>query len=140
MSPHAATPDLDRLSRSSYLLVTTFRRDGTPMPTPVWVARDGDELIIWTQTKAGKVKRIRNNPRVELSECDVRGRPRGAPVTGTARILDAEGTERGRRALKKKYGLTGHVVIGASKRFRGTEGSLCLAISVPARSREPQAG
>lgn len=134
------TPELDRLSRSNYVLVTTFRRDGTPVPTPVWVARDGNELIIWTQTKAGKVKRIRNNPRVELSECDARGRPRGTPVTGTARILDTEGTERGRQALKKKYGLTGRVVIGASKRFRGAEGSLCFAVSVSARSGAPQAG
>ncbi|GAB3466288.1 PPOX class F420-dependent oxidoreductase [Actinophytocola sediminis] len=133
------TTDIDRLGRSSYVLVTTFRRDGTPMPTPVWVARDGDELIIWTQSTAGKVKRVRNNPRVELTECDARGRTRGASVTGTARILDAEGTEHGRRVLKKKYGLTGRIVIGSSKRFRGADGSLCLAVTVPARSPAPQA-
>lgn len=134
------TSEIDRLSRSNYVLVTTFRRDGTPVPTPVWVGREGDELIVWTQATAGKVKRIRNNPEVELTECDLRGRPRGTPVRGTARILDAEGTEHGRRVLKKKYGLTGRVVIGSSKRFRGADGTLCLAISVPARSPAPREG
>jgi PPOX class probable F420-dependent enzyme len=112
------------------LLVTTFRKDGTPVPTPVWVARDGDELLVWTQATAGKVKRIRNNPTVELTECDVRGRPRGEAVKGTARILDAEATDRGRSVLKKKYGVSGHLVIGASKLFRGRDGTLCVAVSL----------
>jgi len=122
--------DVERLGRSSYLLVTTFRKDGTPVPTPVWVGRDGDELIVWTQSTAGKVKRIRNNPTVELAECDFRGRPRGETVKGTARILDEDGTERGRRVLRKKYGITGHITIGASKLFRGRHGTVCVAIRV----------
>ena len=122
--------DVERLGRGSYLLVTTFRKDGTPVPTPVWVGRDGDELIVWTQATAGKVKRIRNNPTVEVAACDLRGKQRGETVKGTARILDAKGTERGRRVLRKKYGIAGHVVIGSSKVFRGREGTVCLAITL----------
>jgi PPOX class probable F420-dependent enzyme len=122
--------DIERLGRGSYLLVTTFRKDGTPVPTPVWVGRDGDELIVWTQTAAGKVKRVRNNPTVELAECGPRGQPRGETVKGTARILDADDTERGRRVLRKKYGIAGQVVIGSSKLFRGRDGTVCLAISL----------
>ena len=122
--------EVERLSRGSYLLVTTFRKDGTPVPTPVWVAREGDDLVVWTQATAGKVKRVRNNPTVELTECDLRGRPRGETVKGTARILDADGTERGRRVLRKKYGISGRAVIGASRLFRGCEGTVCLAISL----------
>jgi uncharacterized protein len=122
--------DLERLGRGSYLLVTTFRKDGTPVPTPVWVARDGNELIVWTQATAGKVKRVRNSPVVELTACDARGRPRGETVKGTARILDDDGTERGRQVLRKKYGVAGRVVIGASKLFRGKEGTVCLAITL----------
>jgi uncharacterized protein len=122
--------DVERLGRGSYLLVTTFRKDGTPVPTPVWVGRDGDELIVWTPVTAGKVKRVRNNPTVELAECDLRGKQRGETVKGTARILDAEETERGRRVLRKKYGVAGHVVIGSSTLFRGRDGTVCLAISV----------
>lgn len=126
------TSEVERLSRGKYLLVTTFRKDGTPVPTPVWVGRDGDELIVWTQATAGKVKRVRNNPAVELAECDLRGRPRGTAVAGRARILDADGTERGRRLLGRKYGLTGKLTIAASRRFRGRDGTVCLAISLGA--------
>jgi uncharacterized protein len=122
--------EVDRLGSSNYVLVTTFRKDGTPVPTPVWVGRDGEELIVWTSTTAGKVRRVRKNPVVELTECDLRGRPRGETVQGTARILDADGTEHGRRVLTKKYGLTGRLVIGVSKRLRGRDATLCLAISV----------
>jgi len=122
--------EVDRLSKGNYVLVTTFRRDGTPVPTPVWVGRDGDELIVWTGTETGKVKRIRNNPAVELAPCDLRGRPRGESVTGTARILDPEESHRGRRLLKRKYGITGRLLISSSERFRGRTASLCLAISL----------
>jgi PPOX class probable F420-dependent enzyme len=122
--------EVDRLSKGSYVLVTTFRRDGTPVPTPVWVGRDGDDVLVWTRSDAGKVKRIRNNPTVELAPCDARGRSRGPSVTGTARILDADGSAQGRRLLKRKYGITGRLVIGASERFRGRTASLCLAISL----------
>jgi uncharacterized protein len=122
--------ELERLSTSSYVLVTTFRRDGTPVPTPVWVGRDGENVLVWTSADAGKVKRIRNNPVVELAPCDARGRSRGASVTGTARILDAAESANGRKLLKRKYGITGKLVIGASERFRGREASLCLAISL----------
>lgn len=122
--------EVERLTKGSYLLVTTFRRDGTPVPTPVWVGRDGDELIVWTGSETGKVKRIRNNPGVELAPCDLRGRPRGTSVKGTARILDAEESHRGRGLLKRKYGLTGRILISSSERFRGRTASLCLAISL----------
>jgi uncharacterized protein len=124
------TTQLHRLTKGSYVLLTTFRRDGTPVPTPVWGGRDGDELIVWTRTDTGKVKRIRNSGGVELSECDIRGRPRGPVVKGTARILDAEGSDRGRKLLRRKYGLTGWLVIGSSVLFRGRDKSLCVAISL----------
>jgi uncharacterized protein len=120
--------ELTRLTKGNYLLITTFRRDGTPVPTPVWVGRDDDELIVWTRSDAGKVKRIRRDPTVEVAACDARGRPRGPTVTGTARILDADGSDHGRALLRRKYGLTGRIVIGSSVLFRGRAASLCLAI------------
>jgi uncharacterized protein len=122
--------ELSRLTKGNYLLVTTFRRDSTPVPTPVWVGRDGDELIVWTRSDAGKVKRIRRDPTVEVAACDARGRPRGSSVTGTARILDADGSAHGRTLLKRKYGISGRIVIGSSELFRGRDRSLCLAISL----------
>jgi PPOX class probable F420-dependent enzyme len=123
--------DVDRLTAGKYVLVTTFRKNGTPVPTPVWVVRDGGEILIWTVVNTGKVKRIRNNPAVELTECDIRGRPRGAAVKGTARILDEAGAEHVRRLIKAKFGLVGWASVLGSTIRRGKKGTIGIAISVP---------
>lgn len=65
--------DLERLGAAQYLLLTTFRRDGTAVPTPVWVARDGAELVVFTAPNAGKVKRIRRDGAVRVGPCTMRG-------------------------------------------------------------------
>jgi uncharacterized protein len=100
---------MDRVTRaladSSYMLLTTFRRDGTPVPTPVWVVGDGSSLAVGTTRGTGKVKRIRRDGAVELAPCNVRGRPFGEPVRGRARLLDDEETERIQHLLIRKYGL-----------------------------------
>ncbi|MFB9903237.1 PPOX class F420-dependent oxidoreductase [Allokutzneria oryzae] len=120
--------DVDRLSSGKYVLLTTFRRDGTPVPTPVWVMRDGDELVVWTPVDSGKVKRIRNNDTVELAPCDVRGNPTGAPVLGRARLLDAAGTERARRLVARKFPFSGRVVLWGSLLRRGRAGTVGIAL------------
>ena len=60
-------PELARLADSKYVLVTTFRKNGTKVATPVWSARDGEELVFWTRADAGKVKRLRNNQAVDTA-------------------------------------------------------------------------
>ena len=75
------------LGNASYVLLTTFRKDGTPVPTPVWVVRIGDELRVWTIRDSGKVKRIRRSGRAQIAPCTMRGRPRGQSVDATARML-----------------------------------------------------
>ena len=95
------------LGDHEYVSLATRRRTGVPVPTPVWAARDDAELLVWTRSDSGKVKRLRNDPRVTVTRCDVRGRvPDGAQaVPGTARLLeDADGLRRVRRALARKYG------------------------------------
>jgi PPOX class probable F420-dependent enzyme len=121
--------DIARLGESKYLLVTTFRKDGTPKPTPVWVAHDGTELLVWTVADSWKVKRVRRNPAVEVAPCTMRGEPLGAAVPGTARVLDADDTERVRRALAKKYGPLGRVTLFFSKLRRGVTGTVGIAIT-----------
>ncbi|HET9138942.1 PPOX class F420-dependent oxidoreductase [Actinophytocola sp.] len=122
--------EVDRLAAGKYVLVTTFRRDGRAVPTPVWVARDGDELIVWSATKAGKVKRIRRSGEVEVAACDFRGNPSGPVVKGHARVLDSAGTDRTRRLMKSKYGVLGWVTLTGSLIRRGRDGSVGIAITL----------
>lgn len=92
---------------SPYVSLVTYRRSGVAVPTPVWAAEDGGELLVWTRDDSGKVKRLRHDPRVTVTPCDVRGRTAAgaSTVQGTARLLES-GPElrRVRRALASKYG------------------------------------
>jgi uncharacterized protein len=101
-----APADLAALDRGKYIRLTTFRRDGTAVHTPVWFAVDGTVLLVWTDAASGKAKRIRNNPAVEVAPSDSRGRPTGAVRTGRARLVDDDaGQRRGHDVLNRKYGL-----------------------------------
>ncbi|MFJ8016936.1 PPOX class F420-dependent oxidoreductase [Streptomyces sp. NPDC096339] len=101
------TATLDELNRGRYVSLTTFRKDGTPVATPVWAVADANagELYVWTRTDTWKVKRIRNNARVTVAPCDVKGRvAEGAPVAeGEARLLDEAGLKRVRKLMSRKY-------------------------------------
>ncbi|WP_407836524.1 PPOX class F420-dependent oxidoreductase [Streptomyces sp. DSM 116496] len=93
------------LGRAKYVSLTTFRKNGTAVATPVWAVADGDELYVWTRDDAWKVKRIRNDGRVTVVACDVRGRVAdGAAVfEGEARLLDEAGLKRVRKLMLRKY-------------------------------------
>ena len=113
------TSEADRLAAESYVVLTTFRRDGRAVPTPIWLAGEDGELLFWSERKAGKVKRIRNSGRVEVQASDYRGtKTHGAKVTGQARLLDVEASERVRTAIARKYGIVGRVTMFFS-RLRG---------------------
>ncbi|MEV6344380.1 PPOX class F420-dependent oxidoreductase [Actinoplanes sp. NPDC051851] len=102
-------PTLKEISSSRYASLTTFRKDGTPVASPLWVLPDGAGVAFWTITDSWKVKRARNNPRVIVTACDIRGRLTGAPVEGTARIGDDTDRARIARALGRKYWITGRI-------------------------------
>ncbi|MFE5828886.1 PPOX class F420-dependent oxidoreductase [Streptomyces sp. NPDC056488] len=95
----------EELRRGRYVSLTTFRKNGTGVATPVWYAVEGAELYAWTRTDSWKVKRLRNDPRVEAAVCDVRGNvPEGAArVTGEARLVTGEELRRVRKLLLRKY-------------------------------------
>ena len=95
----------DEIVRSRYVSLTTYRKNGTPVATPVWHVPHGAELWIVTEANSGKVKRIRNNPRVRVAPCSVRGTvaPNAPSVTGTARLLDDDGTALARKRLARRY-------------------------------------
>lgn len=95
---------LKQFAGQKYLNVETFRKNGSAVATPVWFAQELGILYIYSLANAGKVKRIRNNPRVRVTPCDIRGNPRGEWVEGKARILNAAADEHAHRLLDKKYG------------------------------------
>lgn len=90
----------------TYVLLVTYKRDGTPIPSPVWFARDGDTLFVWTEINAFKAKRLRNDPRALLAPCTSRGVPTGDPVAATGRVL-TDGAERRHAAavIRSQWGI-----------------------------------
>src|ERR1700748_732357 len=85
-------PTFADVAKAQYVLLTTFTKDGRPKPTPIWAANDGDRLLMITQGKSWKVKRIRNTPRVTRAICDMQGHPKSEAIDATAAILDASKT------------------------------------------------
>jgi PPOX class probable F420-dependent enzyme len=123
---------LDGLAASNYILLTTFRKDGSPVPTPVWCASDGEALVVWTETNSGKVKRIHRNGAVTIAPCTARGKPLGPEISGQAEVLDASGTRRVRTLIKQKYWLTGRVLVNLSTLRRGESGTIGVRIALTA--------
>ncbi|MFF7721274.1 PPOX class F420-dependent oxidoreductase [Streptomyces luteogriseus] len=121
---------LDELGAGKYLLVTSYRKNGTPVATPVWVVRDGDGLGVWTAADSWKVKRIRNRADVLVGPCDLRGNPTGDQVPATAEICDAATTGRYRQLIGRKYGLTGRLTLLGSRLRRGVDGTVGIRITL----------
>jgi PPOX class probable F420-dependent enzyme len=106
------------LGNETYANLATFRRDGREVRTPVWLARDGEDLVVYTNGESGKVKRIRNGGRVRLAACDVRGKVRGEWIEATARVrTDPAAIERGVDAVRRKYGWQAALVMLGARLF-----------------------
>ena len=86
-------------------LLVTYRRNGTPVPTPVWAAEANGRLYVRSERTAGKVKRLRRDPRVLVAPCTVRGKPLGPPFEATARMLPSSEESHAERVLASRYGL-----------------------------------
>ncbi|MEE2855019.1 MAG: PPOX class F420-dependent oxidoreductase [Actinomycetota bacterium] len=127
------TPTFADLARAQYILLTTFTKDGKPKPTPIWAALDkqrGDRLLVITQEKSWKVKRIRNTPRVTLATCTMNGRPTSEAVEGTAAILDKSATASVYDAIGERYGVMGKVFNFFSKLRGGMNNNVGLELKV----------
>jgi PPOX class probable F420-dependent enzyme len=111
---------LDQFSKHKYLNLETFRKNGDCMKTPVWFVREGETIYVQTMANCGKVKRIRNNKRVNVVPCKMDGTPTGMWVPATAReITDAEIAKKVNHLLDKKYGLMKKMfALGAARQKR----------------------
>jgi uncharacterized protein len=96
---------LHALEGEKYLSLTTFRRDGTGVATPVWFVADEGRLLVWSIASSYKVKRLRRDGRVRVAACDFRGTVHGPTWDGSARILPASTAARVQRLLRQKYPL-----------------------------------
>lgn len=93
------------LTGHNYMSLTTFRKTGEAVPTPVWFAEQDGKVYMLTEMTVGKTKRIRNNPQVEVSPCDMRGKILGEKTLGVARLLNDEEGRKANQLLTQKYGL-----------------------------------
>jgi uncharacterized protein len=93
------------LGRERYISITTFRRDESPVATPVWVVADGGLLYVWTGAQTGKVKRIRRNPAVSVAPCTVRGTPTGPAVPAQAKVVPSGSRPQVWPLFLAKYGI-----------------------------------
>lgn len=100
------TPAFRALFSAEYMSITTCRKNGTPVATPVWGAEQNGIIYVETGANSGKVKRIRNNPHVTLSPCTMRGQVTGEIAEGYARIVDTAAEKYSAKgAMQRKYGL-----------------------------------
>ena len=93
------------LASQRYISLTTFRRDGRAVATPVWFVLDGTRILIWTDQASGKAKRIRANGRAAVAPSDARGTLTGPLSEAKGRVLPASEDARSRQLLNAKYRL-----------------------------------
>lgn len=106
------TDAVGQFAKAKYLNLETFRKTGAGVRTPVWFAPSGGSstsgrvtFYLYSEADAGKVKRIRNNPKVRVAPCNFRGDLRGAWVEGQARLCAGDEVAQGQALLRRKYTL-----------------------------------
>ncbi|HSL42892.1 MAG TPA: PPOX class F420-dependent oxidoreductase [Anaerolineales bacterium] len=92
------------LDRNPYIALTTYRKNGTPVMTPVWFVRQDEKLFVWTAIDSGKAKRLRNNPCVQLGPSNHSGKLLGALQSGLAYVAPKGEYPVLDKAFKAKYG------------------------------------
>jgi PPOX class probable F420-dependent enzyme len=96
-------PKLAEFDGRNYISLETFKKSGEGVKTPVWFVRHGDLFYVYTKADSWKVKRIRNNPRVRVAVCSMRGVVKGAWLDATASIIEGDERLAADRLLDRKY-------------------------------------
>ncbi len=114
------SPGLTPFERQGAILLTTYKRDGTGIGTPVNIAVDGDHAYLRTYGSAWKAKRMRNFPEVEICASTWRGKPTGPAVKARVRLLNPQTREyrRAERSLTRKYPLIHGLLVPLAHRLK----------------------
>lgn len=112
------SPAFANLLGHQFMSLTTFRKSGDSVPTPVWFAQQGDHLYVMTQPDSGKIKRIRGNAQVEVAPCKANGELLGPRAEAMARVLTPEEGKQADQVLSRKYGVM-KVLFGLGAKLRG---------------------
>jgi uncharacterized protein len=131
--------DLDRLGGEKFVSLTTFKRNGEAVATPLWVIADGGRLVFWTPAETWKVKRVRRDPRVTVVPCSRMGKvaPGARTVSGRAQVVeDADEVNRAQGLFKRKYGFGFRVVTTVERLLRrGRERRVLLRVDLEEAGR-----
>jgi len=99
------TGSINDLKGHHYCVLVSYRKNGQPIPSPLWFGVADAKVYFLTSPDGYKVKRIRNNPEVRVAPCDSRGKPKGPPFIGKARILSTGEVPLAERTIKSNYGI-----------------------------------
>jgi PPOX class probable F420-dependent enzyme len=108
----------EALRGAGTIVLTTYKRDGTPVPTPVSIAFDGDRAFFRSYDQAWKTKRLRNNARVEIAPATLRGKPTGPAVGARATLLTGAEAQVAARALARRHRLLQAVLVPCAHRMK----------------------
>jgi uncharacterized protein len=109
--------DLDAVRDARTILLTTYKRDGTPVETPVSIAFEGDRAFFRSYDQAWKTKRLRNNPRVQIAASTLRGKRTGPAIPARATLLADEQARMAAKALARRHPLLQAVLVPAAHRL-----------------------
>ena len=102
--------NLDHFLDQKYINLETYKKDGTPVRTPVWFVIDNDLIYVITRDSTGKVKRLKNNHDVRIVLCSFKGKPKNEWIKGKAEKITGEKADIAIKLRKKKYGMSARLV------------------------------
>jgi len=101
---------LEQFHNQKYINFETYKKDGSPVRTPVWFVIDNDLLYVITREYTGKVKRLKNNQNVRIVSCSFQGEPKNEWVEGKAQIITGNDADKIIKLRKKKYGFSSRLI------------------------------
>ena len=101
---------LEQFLDQKYINLETYKKDGTPIRTPVWFVIDKDLIYVITRDSTGKVKRLRNNQDVQVVPCSFKGEPKNEWVKGKAEKITGKEADIAIKLRKKKYGMSARLI------------------------------